>query len=275
MVVGRSARTNQTYHYLPVIRSPIPNPSQTDRNCHVTGVQPPTRNLAGFSRSVRVAAYRYQSTLSVRRLATGQTIRHRESRFRKLLHKQTSSQHRRKDMHPSVQACGLGLLSTSATSDQYKPQNTIRTDTISDARRGRRQIMARVPDKLITRMAMTPSTLECRKRGLPRTPKLRLCARSGGAGKGARLCRGHCAGTWYVVACGIDNHLRQRPCLVFRFTAMSGRGMLQPAGMRCAAVQTIIPRGLQWLAGRQVTFPVPKDFPGIAAVSVRKEIQIE
>lgn len=52
-------------------------------------------------------------------------------------------------------------------------------------------------------------------------------------------------------------------------------GDVQPAGMRCAAVQTIIPRGLQWLAGRQVTFPVPKDFPGIAAVSVRKEIEIE
>jgi hypothetical protein len=51
-------------------------------------------------------------------------------------------------------------------------------------------------------------------------------------------------------------------------------GDVQPAGMRCAAVQTIIPRVLQWLAGRQVTFPVPKDFPGIAAVSVRKEIQI-
>jgi uncharacterized protein len=45
--------------------------------------------------------------------------------------------------------------------------------------------------------------------------------------------------------------------------------------MRCAAVQTIIPRALQWLAGRQVTFPVPKDFPGIAAVSARKEIEIE
>jgi hypothetical protein len=45
--------------------------------------------------------------------------------------------------------------------------------------------------------------------------------------------------------------------------------------MRCAAVQTIIPRVLQWLAGRQVTFPVPKDFPGTAAVSVRKEIQIQ
>ena len=52
-------------------------------------------------------------------------------------------------------------------------------------------------------------------------------------------------------------------------------GDVQPAGMRCAAVQTIIPRVLQWLAGRQVTFPVPKDFPGIAAVSVRKEIQIQ
>jgi type 1 glutamine amidotransferase len=47
------------------------------------------------------------------------------------------------------------------------------------------------------------------------------------------------------------------------------RGDVQPAAMRCAAVQTIIPRAVQWLAKRPVTIPVPKDFPGTNAVSVR------
>ena len=42
--------------------------------------------------------------------------------------------------------------------------------------------------------------------------------------------------------------------------------------MRCAAVQTIIPRALQWLARRPVTFPVPADFPGTNAVSVRPPV---
>jgi type 1 glutamine amidotransferase len=46
-------------------------------------------------------------------------------------------------------------------------------------------------------------------------------------------------------------------------------GDVQPPGLRCAAVQTIIPRALEWLAHRPVTFPVPKDFPGTSAVSVR------
>jgi type 1 glutamine amidotransferase len=46
-------------------------------------------------------------------------------------------------------------------------------------------------------------------------------------------------------------------------------GDVQPPGLRCAAVQTIIPRALEWLAHRPVTFPVPKDFPGTGAVSVR------
>ena len=47
------------------------------------------------------------------------------------------------------------------------------------------------------------------------------------------------------------------------------RGDVQPAGIRCAAVQTIIPRAVQWLAKRPVTIPVPADFPGTNAVSVR------
>jgi type 1 glutamine amidotransferase len=46
-------------------------------------------------------------------------------------------------------------------------------------------------------------------------------------------------------------------------------GDVQPAGLRCAAVQTIIPRSLEWLAHRPVTFPIPSDFPGPTAVSVR------
>ncbi|HEX9047172.1 MAG TPA: ThuA domain-containing protein [Verrucomicrobiae bacterium] len=51
------------------------------------------------------------------------------------------------------------------------------------------------------------------------------------------------------------------------------RGDLQPAGMRCAAVQTIIPRAVQWLAKRPVTIPVPPDFPGTNAVSLRGEVR--
>jgi type 1 glutamine amidotransferase len=46
----------------------------------------------------------------------------------------------------------------------------------------------------------------------------------------------------------------------------------QPPGLRCAAVQTIIPRALEWLARRPVTFPVPGDFPSSGAVSVRDKI---
>jgi type 1 glutamine amidotransferase len=52
------------------------------------------------------------------------------------------------------------------------------------------------------------------------------------------------------------------------------KGDVQPASMRCAAVQTIIPRAVQWLANRPVTIPVPPDFPGTNAVSIRQEIQI-
>jgi len=46
-------------------------------------------------------------------------------------------------------------------------------------------------------------------------------------------------------------------------------GETNPPAMRCAAVQTIIPRAVQWLAKRPVTIPVPKDFPGTNSVSVR------
>jgi type 1 glutamine amidotransferase len=50
-------------------------------------------------------------------------------------------------------------------------------------------------------------------------------------------------------------------------------GDVQPPGLRDAAVQTIIPRALEWLARRPVTIPVPRDFPGTSAVSVREKIQ--
>jgi type 1 glutamine amidotransferase len=46
-------------------------------------------------------------------------------------------------------------------------------------------------------------------------------------------------------------------------------GDVQPTSMRCAAVQTLIPRAIQWLAHRPVTIPVPADFPSATAVSVR------
>jgi hypothetical protein len=46
-------------------------------------------------------------------------------------------------------------------------------------------------------------------------------------------------------------------------------GDTDPARMRCAGVQTIVMRALQWLAGRPVTFPVPADFPTADRISVR------
>ena len=51
-------------------------------------------------------------------------------------------------------------------------------------------------------------------------------------------------------------------------------GDVQPASMRDAAVQTIIPRALEWLAGRPVIFPVPQDFPTADAVSVRVPVSL-
>ena len=49
------------------------------------------------------------------------------------------------------------------------------------------------------------------------------------------------------------------------------RGDVQPASMRCAAVQIIIPRAVQWLANRPVTIPCTIGFSGDNAVSVRPE----
>jgi type 1 glutamine amidotransferase len=53
------------------------------------------------------------------------------------------------------------------------------------------------------------------------------------------------------------------------------RGDVQPASMRCAAVQTLLPRALQWLAGKPVKLPVPPDFPGTESASIRPEIAVE
>jgi type 1 glutamine amidotransferase len=52
------------------------------------------------------------------------------------------------------------------------------------------------------------------------------------------------------------------------------KGDVQPARMRCAGVQTIVVRALQWLAHREVTFPVPADFPTADNISVRGEIAL-
>lgn len=49
------------------------------------------------------------------------------------------------------------------------------------------------------------------------------------------------------------------------------KGDTDPARMRCVGVQTVIVRALQWLAGRDVTWPVPADFPTADRVSVRPE----
>ncbi len=52
------------------------------------------------------------------------------------------------------------------------------------------------------------------------------------------------------------------------------QGDVQPASVRDAAVQTIVPRALQWLARRPVSYPVPKDFPTAGAVAVRGPITL-
>lgn len=48
----------------------------------------------------------------------------------------------------------------------------------------------------------------------------------------------------------------------------------QPSRMRCAGVQTVVIRALQWLAKRDVTYPVPADFPTAESMSIRGAIAI-
>jgi hypothetical protein len=43
----------------------------------------------------------------------------------------------------------------------------------------------------------------------------------------------------------------------------------EPESLRCAGVQTVMTRALQWLARRPITFPVPPDFPTAEKTSVR------
>jgi len=52
------------------------------------------------------------------------------------------------------------------------------------------------------------------------------------------------------------------------------KGDIQPASMRCVAVQTLMIRAVQWLANRPVTWPVPADFPTETALSLRPSIPI-
>ncbi|HVU24681.1 MAG TPA: ThuA domain-containing protein [Opitutus sp.] len=52
------------------------------------------------------------------------------------------------------------------------------------------------------------------------------------------------------------------------------KGDTQPARMRCAGVQTVVVRALQWLAHRPATFPIPPDFPTADRMSVRGEIPL-
>jgi beta-glucosidase len=52
------------------------------------------------------------------------------------------------------------------------------------------------------------------------------------------------------------------------------KGDTQPERMRCAGLQTVVVRALQWLAGRPADFPVPPDFPTGDKIAVRGEIPI-
>ena len=50
------------------------------------------------------------------------------------------------------------------------------------------------------------------------------------------------------------------------------KGDVNPVTVRDAGVQTILVRALQWLAKRDVSYPVPADFPTAAATSIRSEL---
>ena len=126
-------------------------------------------------------------------------------------------------------------------------------------------------DRLITRIGDDPIHA-----GMPKvwlTPDSEVCVYARGPAERVRcsptprtLCRdGACCGLWN------GQPPTAKAAFMFSVYGHVWPGDVHPAGMRCGAVQTIIPRVLQWLVGRQETFPVPKDFPGIAAVSVRKK----
>jgi len=50
------------------------------------------------------------------------------------------------------------------------------------------------------------------------------------------------------------------------------KGDVQPESMRCVGVQTTMVRALQWLAKREVDFPLPVEFPTEMAISLRPRI---
>lgn len=52
------------------------------------------------------------------------------------------------------------------------------------------------------------------------------------------------------------------------------KGDTQPARMRCAGVQTVMVRALQWLGRRGVSSAIPGDFPTAERVSIRGEVRV-
>lgn len=88
-----------------------------------------------------------------------------------------------------------------------------------------------------------------------------------------------------VLSHGYDPETQQQWPLEWTVTYGRGRvytstfghvwaGDTQPARMRCAGLQTVMVRALQWLAARRVDLPVPPDFPTAEKVSVRGEIPL-
>jgi type 1 glutamine amidotransferase len=88
-----------------------------------------------------------------------------------------------------------------------------------------------------------------------------------------------------VLSYGFDPHTRMNWPTEWTVTYGQGRvynatfghvwqGDLQPPALRCAGVQTIMIRALQWLAKRPVDYPVPPDFPTADKFSVRAEIPL-
>jgi hypothetical protein len=88
-----------------------------------------------------------------------------------------------------------------------------------------------------------------------------------------------------VLSHGLDPHTQMNWPLEWTVAYGQGRvytstfghvwkGDTQPERMRCAGLQTVVVRALQWLARREVTFPVPADFPTSERISVRGEIPL-
>lgn len=88
-----------------------------------------------------------------------------------------------------------------------------------------------------------------------------------------------------ILSYGFDSHTKMNWPLEWTVTCGKGRiysstfghvwaGDTQPERMRCAGVQTIVVRALEWLAQRDVTWPVPAEFTKAATVSVRGGIKL-